>query len=365
MISVAFDLRDPARSGIARVACSLARALAARLDIDPRLDLTLCGPMTQLEQLGVRDWSRRAPRLVEWTSPRHSTAAQLTWPRVRRQAGDAIWFFPHWDVPWYALPRRYVAMVHDLILLRVPGATKPARRRLAERWIRRAVRHAGRVVVPSDYTARDLAALVPGSAAKIRRIPEGVDPGFFQPAPPLSDDVAAFAAGGPFMLSVGNRKRHKNLDMGVELLRRIPELRWIVVGEWYPDWEPVSAHAIAAGVADRMLVLGAQQDDVLRALYHAAACLFFPSRMEGFGLPVVEATACGTPVVCSSAGSLLEAAGGCAALCHPDDADAFVNAVRAVLAHPARQPAACVDRVRRMTWDASAERVMQVIEEIA
>ncbi len=365
MIPVAFDLRDPDRSGIARVARSLARAFAARLATDPRFDLTLCGPVAQLEALGVRDWAPRPLPLIDWPSGRHSFAAQLPWLSVRARTRGALWFFPHWDVPWYALPPRYVVMVHDLILLRIPGATRPGRRWLAGRWIGHAVRHAARVVVPSESTARDLAEFAPAYAAKIRRIPEGVDPRFGMPAPALPPAMEQFVGGSPFMLSVGNRKPHKNLAVGVSVLQRVPELRWVVAGEWFAGWDDVMATARRAGVADRMLVLDPQPDETLHSLYAAAALLFFPSRYEGFGLPLVEAMACGTPVVCSNAASLPEVAGGCATLCDPDDHDAFVDAVRRVLASPRRQSGACISRARAMTWEASAERLAQVLEEAA
>jgi glycosyltransferase involved in cell wall biosynthesis len=367
MISVAFDLRDPVRSGIARVARSLAQSLARRADRDdpPRIALTFCGPLPEMESLGVRGWSRHPVRLVDWPAGRHSIAAQLQWPRVRRKVGDAVWFFPQWDAPWFALPRRYVAMVHDLTLIRVHGATSNTRRRVTARWMRHTVRHAARVVVPSRYTARDLGALVPQAAAKTRLVSEGVDANFFVEPPPLPESIRAFVAAGPCMLSVGNRKPHKNLITGVQLLARIPGLRWVVMGEWFEPWEQVAAAARTAGVADRMLVLDPQSDQVLCGLYHAATCLLFPSRSEGFGLPLAEAAACGLPVVSSTAGSLPEVGGECATYCDPDDLDAFEAAVRAIVALPHRQPAACVQRARRMTWDASADQLLEILEEVA
>jgi len=181
----------------------------------------------------------------------------------------------------------------------------------------------------------------------------------------LPADVVEFVGHLPFMLSVGNRKRHKNLHMGVEILSRVPNLRWVLVGEWYPDWEEVSGHAIDAGVADRLLLLDPRSDEELRALYGAAAFLLFPSRAEGFGLPVAEAIACGTPVVCSNAGSLPEVAGACATLCDPDDVDAFVAAARSTLASRLRQPAPCVERMRAMTWSASATCLAGILAEVA
>jgi glycosyltransferase involved in cell wall biosynthesis len=349
------------------VARSLAQALAARLAVDPRFNITLCGPVTQLDALGVRQWappSHSLP-LINWPFGRHSFAAQVAWPSVRTRARDALWFFPHWDVPWYGLPHRYVVMVHDLTLLRIPGATRPERRWLARRWIRHAVRHAARVVVPSGSTAGDLAEFAPTHAHKIRRIPEGVDARFAARAPAVPQLVTRFTGHMPFMLSVGNRKRHKNLGMGVAVLARVPELTWVIAGERFPGWDAVMSEARRAGVADRLLVLDTPTDEVLHSLYAAAALLLFPSRYEGFGLPVAEAMACGTPVVCSNTGSLPEVAGSCATLCDPDDIEAFVSAVRSVLLSGSRQGAACVERARAMTWDSSAQRLAEVLEEAA
>lgn len=367
MIHVAFDLRDPERSGIARVASSLARALAASLDREPSNRFTLCGPLGELERMGARSWSRQGVHLVNWPGGRHSAQSQIHWNTVRRQAADATWFFPHWDVPWFALPRRYVVMVHDLILLRVPDATTPARRLLARHWIQHAVARAARIVVPSRSTARDLATLLPSAESRTVVITEGVEPRFFASArpPALPPDIAQFAAGQPFMLSVGNRKRHKNLSPGVELLSKMSSLRWIVVGERYAGWDDIERRAANAGVSGRMLVLDRCSDDVLCALYAHALCLFFPSRMEGWGLPVVEAIASGTPVVCSNAGSLPEAAGSCAILCDPDDTPGFERAIQALLSAPRRQPVECVDRVRGMTWASAAEQLLHVIQEVA
>ncbi|MDA1082514.1 MAG: glycosyltransferase family 1 protein [Gemmatimonadetes bacterium] len=364
MIPVAFDLRDPTRSGIARVAQSLARAFAQRTDTDRRFDLTICGPLDQLQQLGAAGWSTRDIRFIDWPGGRYSAESQVAWRSVRQRVGDALWYFPHWDVPWYSLPERYVVTVFDLILVNVPGATTPMRRAVAARWIRRAVNGASRVVVAADHAASELAAFAPASASKIRKVPAGVDATFFEQAPALPPEIQAFADAGPFMLSVGNRKRHKNLSIGVDVLTRVPGVRWIVVGEAFSEWSEVERRANEAGVASRMLVLGQQPDGVLRALYRAAACVFFPSRAEGYGLPVIEAIAAGTPVVCSNAGSLPEVAGDCATLCDPDDVAGFAKAVERAIAQP-RQTDPCLARVRAMTWSASAERLAAVLAEVA
>ena len=362
MIAVAFDMRDPDRSGLGRVTRSLAHAFTRHAARSGGFRVTLCGPPDALHAMQAPDGN--AP-LVPWTGHRHSLRAQREWSRVRRATGPAIWCFTHWDVPWHALPERYVVFVHDLILLRVPGATSLPRRLLAQAWIGRAVRHASRVAVVSEFTGRDLAARFPAAAPRIRVVPNGVDAANFREPTLLTGPAAPFAARGPFMVSVGNRKRHKNLLMGVEVLSRVAGLQWIVVGQWFPEWEDVMAQARQRGVDNRMLVLDAQPDDVLRALYQRAACLFFPSRYEGFGLPLLEALAAGAPVVASDAASIPEVVGPNAELCAPDDAAAFAAAVSRAVASGRSDGTERVAWARAFSWDSSAARLAAVLEEVA
>ena len=289
MIPVAIDLRDPVRSGIARVARSLARALLD--DAGDRFSVTLAGPVAALEQLGARQWGRGAARLVQWDAPRYSPRAELSWRRVRRETGEAVWYFPHWDIPWTATPRRFVVTVHDLNHVLAPDSVPLARQLLARLWMRRAVSRARTVAVVSDYTAADVKRTWPHIAHKVALVSNGVEPRFLQPPPPLPEHIASRVQGQPWMLSVGILRHLKNLARGVDVLAAIPNLRWVVVGELFSDWDDVVRMARAANVADRIVHLAPQPDDTLHALYASASCLFFPSRREGFGLPIIEAFA--------------------------------------------------------------------------
>lgn len=320
--------------------------------------------MDPLEQLGARRWSEDVVRVVAWNADRYSPRAELSWPGVRRSAEAAIWYFPHWDVPWLFAPRRFVVTVHDLAHLKLDVST--AKRAVARNWIRRTTHRAARITTVSDYTKRELIAEWPDLEGRVDVIPNGVDERFFAPPPPLPDDIAQRlpADATPVMLSVGNLKAYKNLIMGPEVLARQQALWWVVVGEWFRDWSEVEARAGNLGVESRMVVLGRQSDDVLHALYHRASCLFFPSLHEGFGLPIVEALATGTPVVTGEAPGALETVGDAGIVCRGNDPDAFSGGVAAAIANGRKDAERGRARARLFHWQRGAARLAQIFENV-
>ena len=220
MIRVAFDMRDPVRSGIARVARCMPQAFTAA-DDSGEFEVTVAGPPRTIAELGAGRW-RRPPRVVPWDAGRLSAASALSWPGVNRAVGDATWYFPHWDVPWLANPRRSIVLVSDVIPLVVPGATSSLRRLVARQWIRRSALNASLVAVSTEFTRSELIEIWPDLAAKTRVVPLGVDPHFFGTPAQLPESLRALVGRGAYMLSVGNRKAHKNLLMGPEVLARLP-----------------------------------------------------------------------------------------------------------------------------------------------
>jgi glycosyltransferase involved in cell wall biosynthesis len=360
VIPVAFDLRDPLRSGIARVARSLARSFAEQSR--GRFRLTLAGPRDQLAELEASAWPD-VTQVVHWDAERYSARAEVTWPHVRNVAGASIWYFPHWDVPWLFSPGKFVVTVHDLAHLKLDFSR--AKRALARSWIRRTTSRARRIITVSDYTRRELEGRWPELNQKIDVIPNGADDRFFRSAPSLPSDISKKLPGNAsVMLSVGNLKSYKNLIMGVEVLARLPELWWVVVGEWFPDWRAVEARAIELGVTSRMVVLGRQSDDVLHALYHRASCLFFPSLHEGFGLPIVEALASGTPVVAGDAPGTIETLGDAGIVCRGNSADAYVLGVTDAIATRNSGVERRRERAREFSWSRGAERLIRIVEQV-
>lgn len=276
-----------------------------------------------------------------------------------------VFHAPHYVVPLLP-PRATVVTVHDLIHLKRPEHATPARRLYANVMLRRALRAARVVLTVSEAVGRDLAAFSPAHAPKVRVVPNGVDGRFFEPVPAAERERVRQRAGlaGPYVLFLGNDKPHKNLAglfAAFAILARagLPHRLAVAGGaaERRPDRR---AAAEAAGVADRVVDLGVLPDADVAPLLADAAVLAMPSLLEGFGLPVLEAQAAGTPVVCSGRGGLAEAAGDAAVLADPEDARDLADALARVLADPelaARLSARGRERARAFTWEAAYAKV--------
>lgn len=232
-----------------------------------------------------------------------------------------------------------VATVHDVAFLRHPERlTADSLRYYGQ--VARTVRRAARIIAVSDHTARELAALTRVDPARIRVVPNAVD-SRFRPV----DDAAAAASdrevlarlglADPFLLFVSTIEPRKNiaplLDAFGALARARPALTLVLAGADGWQSESVYAHARDLGLGPRVRFLGWVPDDDLVALYRTADCLVHPAVDEGFGLPPVEAMACGTPAVVSAAGSLPEVTGDAALLVAPTDAAAWAGAIGRVL----------------------------------
>ena len=309
--------------------------------------------------------------VVALTGGRYSPIAQAGWMALTSSGDIAdVTLFPHWDVPLVDLPRRSVVTVHDLIHLRVPGAASRARRALARAMIGRAVRGAHRLITDSAFTRTDLIAEFPESDGRIEVIPLGVSEFFAGPSQPLS--AASSDIRQPYILLVANRKSHKNLNAAIDVLAQLvpvhKTLRMVFVGERFAEWKDTMERAEELNVADRIVDLDAVSDETLHALYTNAAVYLHPSRYEGFGFPILEAMASGTPVVASNVTSIPEVAGSAATLVSPDDIASMTGAVARLLDSPAdrkKQAAAGKKQAALFSWKKAAEQTKKVLLEAA
>jgi alpha-1,3-rhamnosyl/mannosyltransferase len=212
----------------------------------------------------------------------------------------------------------------------------------------RAARHAARVLVPSEHTRdRVLANVRALSEERVLVTPYGIDPRF-SPGPGPQDAT-------PYVLAVGTLQPRKNLEAALKAFERLGEShRLVIVGArgWRDD--ELLARVDSSPVAARIDLLGRVGDDELLTLYRGAGCLLYPSRAEGFGFPPLEAMACGTPVVCTAAGSLPEVTGDAAQIVDPDDHVGLAAAVERALTDPAPWRAAGLERVRQFSWERCA-----------
>jgi glycosyltransferase involved in cell wall biosynthesis len=204
----------------------------------------------------------------------------------------------------------------------------------------RTIRRSGMVITISEHARETLIERFRLSADRVRAIPLGVDTGVFTPG----DNVSR----GEFLLYPARPWRHKNharlYEAFAQLRTARPNLRLVLTGAG--DYG-----ALPEGVERRGLV----SRDELVDLYRRAAALVFPSLYEGFGMPVVEAMACGCPVACSNTTSLPEVAGDAARLFDPRDVDDIAAAVDEVLDDPQPLIVRGLERARRYTWEACAQ----------
>lgn len=268
----------------------------------------------------------------------------------------------------YAMPRRrrvpVVLTVHDLTLLRAPELGTPALRRSVRRAAARAA-EARLVIADSEATRRDLIELAALPAARIRVVPLGVDAAFRPVAPPPGRRPA------PYLLHVGTIEPRKNLPRLIEAcapLWRGGALRQRLVLAGAPGWGSAAVEAAIArhGAGDWVVRLGRVADADLPALYAGADAVLVPSLYEGFGLPLLEALACGAPVIAAAAGALPEVAGDAALLVDPRDAGAWGAAITHLLSDPdlaARLRAAGPRRAAPFTWTRCAEQTLAVYRE--
>jgi glycosyltransferase involved in cell wall biosynthesis len=252
-----------------------------------------------------------------------------------------------------------VVTVHDLTLLTHPEWHEASKVRYFGWALRRAVRSARRVLCVSATTARDLAERLEVAPGRIDVTRLGTD---LRPAGEA--EVAALrrrlGLDGPYLLGLGTVEPRKDLPTLVRAFASLAgELPHRLVLAGLAGWgQGALAAAVAqSGVADRVLLTGYLPEADKAALFTGADVFAYPSRYEGFGLPVLEAMACGTPVVTTTGGSLPEVAGDAALLVDPGDPDALAAALAKLAGDPAaRQAAAARGRTRAaaFTWERCA-----------
>ena len=243
------------------------------------------------------------------------------------------------------LRRPTVLTVHDLIFERYPQHHKLTNRLFLAVGMRLFVRAADAIIAVSQQTKRDLIELYGTPAQKIQVIYQGIDPSF-APAPAaqvtqVQTHYSLHAPDGtarPYLLMVGTLEPRKNHLTAMRALLRLkqaglPHCLLIAGGEGWL-FEPIRKQVAQFDLAADVHFTGYVPAADLPALYGGAACVLQPSLYEGFGFPVLEAMACGAPVVCSNVSSLPEAAGDGAILIPPLDDEALATAIQQVISTP-------------------------------
>ncbi len=284
------------------------------------------------------------------------------WQFARRAGVDLV-HVPYFGPPWFKL-RPLVVTVHDLLMLALPGYRGSLAFRLYIWAARRALARADRVVADSEWTRKDILRFTAVPADRVDVVPLGVDPDFGAGLTPERTEAVRRRYGleGPYIFYLGGFDRRKQLDRLIRLFREVPEPWVLAVGGQPPRPGPIFPDILgvvrAAGVEGRVRFLGPIPEEDRPALYAGADLFVYPSVYEGFGLPPLEAMACGTPVVCAGRTSLPEVVGEAALLVDPEDDASLLGGILKLLKDAdlrAELRARGLERARKLTWRRTAE----------
>ena len=292
-----------------------------------------------------------------WHPPTNLGWAAVGLPRAARRAAVDLIHAPAYTAPLYsAVP--VVLTIHDVSYERHPEWYPYRRDRLRRAFYRRSARAASHILTDSEFSRSEIAAAYDIAPDRMTVAPLGAPAGIV----------------APFLLHVGDLHERRNLSVVVrgliEARRRLetqpPSL--VLAGVDRGIGDRLAAAAADSGVPDAIVRLGAVSESTLRSLYRGAAALVYPSRYEGFGLPLVEAMASGTPVLASRAASIPEVVGESGMLLDPDDSRRWADAIVHVITDPvlrARLRDDGLARAAMFTWERTARITLDVYQRVA
>jgi glycosyltransferase involved in cell wall biosynthesis len=335
-------------------------ALRAMLKANPKDEFLLYLPSDAPEDLGLSAPNLRlVPTDVSLSQPLKSTLfGEFQLPMRLRDEKIDLYYAPSFLLPAFAGARAEVICIHDLAWRILPRSKSFRFRAYMNSRLPSALKRAGRVICVSNATKRDLLTHYGGRITedRIRVVPNGVDLSVFRPDPAEKPDEM------PYLAVVGNQDPRKNLGTLLEAFpifrARLRAVRLVMVG---PGGPPASKPAAVD-------VLGYVEESTLASVYRKAVMVVQPSLYEGFGLPVLEAMACGTPVACADIEVFREVAGDCARYFDPRASASIAAVMEEVAKDGTLRATMCakgLERARRFSWDETARQLLAAFREAA
>lgn len=356
--------------GIGRLVRDLVQALAQR-DTETDYRLFIAGSSDAIPSPG-ENFSLRMTRLSPTWLARIWHRAQIPLPVEFFTGPVDLYHATDFVLPPVRQSTRTIVTVHDLSFVRVPETATPTLKQYLDIVVPRSVHRADHVLADSAATKADLIDLYQLRPEKITVLLSGVDPRF----KPVTGDTSGVLERyniprKPYIFSIGTVQPRKNYGRIVEALANLRAAKRdidlvIAGGKGWLD-APLYQTIAHTGMSDYVHMIGFADDADIPALYSAATCVAFPSLYEGFGFPVLEAMACGTPVVTSNISSLPEVAGDAALMIDPYDIDALTDALQKLITDDALRTRLITlgfAQSAQFSWEEAARSLRQIYQRV-
>lgn len=355
----------PSPAGAGVYAIELIRALAARPDHRDGYAVFTRGAWFDDAAAGRKDW--RIERVTAATRQQRTMWEQLTLPGELRRLGIDVLHSTHHTLPLRGVRAARVVTVHDVTFMRIPERYPRTRRMYMQYSTQLAARVADAIIVPSRAVREDVTRYLKTPPSRVHVVYEAASSDYM----PVDADVARGVADryieGAYVLSVGSLEPGKNRGRLIRAMRALRDNgvdhRLLVVGQEAWDFEQDYALVRELRMDDRVVFAGYVPRGDMPALYSAATAFALPALYEGFGLPVIEAMACGTPVLTSNVSATAEVAGDAALLADPMSVDDIRHGLWRLLAEPllrARLREAGIKRAAEFSWARAADETHAV-----
>ena len=361
MRTIVIDFRMHNASGIGTYVKNIVPFLVDRFDV------TLLGNIIEIQKY---EWSKKV-KIIECNSKIYSIKEQFELAQKIPKC-DIFWS-PHYNVPLLPIKaKKRVVTIHDVFHLAFYNDLSLKQRIYAKLVINQAVNRSDIILTDSIFSNNEILKYTGMKANHI--VGCAIDFGKFRY---LSVDnkfntvSKKYKLPEKFLLFVGNVKPHKNIRNLLLALKSIPDIDLVVVGK--KDGFITGDDEIANLIKDtqelknRIYFTGYVEDDDIPAIYNLAKLFVFPSLYEGFGIPPLEAQACGCPVVCSNAASLPEACGDSVVYCDPYNIEDIAEKIKMVLEDEVLQNELRMkgfENIKRFSWEESARKIIEVIERL-
>jgi glycosyltransferase involved in cell wall biosynthesis len=360
MIKIAIDARKISDGGIGTYLRNLLRCWKKQ---NVEADFYLFCHSDDLSQF---DDFKNSFNIVIHDYPKYSIRELFSFRKPLGKYNIDLFFCPHYTLP-LGLPCRSVVTIHDLIHLRMPVRGGLFGRSYAKFIINNACKKSDVVLTVSEFSKTDIVDLFPKCSRKVKVVYNGIDKSIFKPLPEkeIESFRERYSLGKEFLLYVGALKNHKNPAALVKVINEFT-IPLIVLTDDGTEFEKKLLSKVNDKNLLKMIQLKSEFEIAL--LYNSATALFHPSFYEGFGLPPLEAMACGLPVVCSNKTSLPEVVGGAAITFSPHNQNEMLSALKSVWDSREiriKLSAQGLSRSEKFSWENTAMKTFEILRDVA